>query len=231
MGRARPHQEVESSAAWYLVDRWVTSSKSGSGNRVRFSLPAPLISDSMKHCSRCGSLVIKKIPDGDNRHRWVCDQCNTVHYQNPRIVVGCVPERDGRILLCRRAIEPRYGYWTVPAGFMELGETMEQGAARETLEEACAEVQIGHLFASVDVIEAGQVHLFFTATLLGDFGAGSESLETALFSEQEIPWNKIAFRSGVFALERFFEDAGTNNGVHMHHLVRNARQNKKGSNR
>lgn len=108
---------------------------------------------------------------------------------------------------------------------------MEQGAARETLEEACAEVQIGHLFASVDVIEAGQVHLFFTATLLGDFGAGSESLETALFSEQEIPWNKIAFRSGVFALERFFEDAGTNNGVHMHHLVRNARQKEKGSNR
>jgi len=185
----------------------------------------------MKHCSSCGSLVIEKIPDGDNRHRWVCDQCNTVHYQNPRIVVGCVPERDGRILLCRRAIEPRYGYWTVPAGFMELGETMEQGAARETLEEACAEVQIGHLFASVDVIEAGQVHLFFTATLLGDFGAGSESLETALFSEQEIPWNKIAFRSGTFALERFFEDAGTNNGVHMHHLVRNARQKEKGSNR
>jgi ADP-ribose pyrophosphatase YjhB (NUDIX family) len=114
---------------------------------------------------------------------------------------------------------------------MELGETMEQGAARETLEEACAEVQIGHLFASVDVIEAGQVHLFFTATLLGDFGAGSESLETALFSEQEIPWTKIAFRSGVFALERFFEDAGTNKGVHMHHLVRNARQKRKGSNR
>ncbi len=185
----------------------------------------------MKHCSSCGSLVKKKIPDGDNRHRWVCDQCNTVHYQNPRIVVGCVPERDGKVLLCRRAIEPRYGYWTVPAGFMELGETMEQGAARETLEEACAEVQIGHLFASVDVIEAGQVHLFFTATLLGDFGAGSESLETALFSEQEIPWTKIAFRSGVFALERFFEDAGTNKGVHMHHLVWNARQKRKGSNR
>jgi ADP-ribose pyrophosphatase YjhB (NUDIX family) len=161
----------------------------------------------MKHCSSCGSLVIEKIPDGDNRHRWVCDQCNTVHYQNPR-----------------RAIEPRYGYWTVPAGFMELGETMEQGAARETLEEACAEVQIGHLFASVDVVQAGQVHLFFTATLLGDFSAGNESLEAALFSEQEIPWTKIAFRSGTFALEKFFEDAGKNNGVHMHQVIWKGRQ-------
>ena len=188
------------------------------------ALPAPLIADSMKHCSSCGSLVIEKIPDGDNRHRWVCDQCNTVHYQNPRIVVGCVPELDGRILLCRRSIEPRYGYWTVPAGFMELGETMEQGAARETLEEACAEVRIGHLFASVDVVEAGQVHLFFTASLLGDFGVGNESLETALFSEQEIPWAEIAFRSGTFALEKFFEDAGANNGVHMHQVIWKGRQ-------
>ncbi len=178
----------------------------------------------MKHCSRCGSLVFKKIPDGDNRHRWVCDRCSTVHYQNPKIVVGCVPEKDGRILLCRRAIEPRYGCWTVPAGFMELGETMEQGAARETLEEACADVEIGHLFASVDVIEAGQVHVFFTANLLGDYGAGDESLESALFREQEIPWSDIAFRSGKFALEKYFEDAGQNNGVHMHQVIWKGRQ-------
>ena len=173
----------------------------------------------MKHCSSCGSLVTEKIPDGDNRHRWVCDQCNTVHYQNPKIVVGCVPEQLGKVLLCRRAIEPRYGYWTVPAGFMELGETMEQGAARETLEEACAEVKIGHLFASVDVVEAGQVHVFFTASLLGDFGTGDETLESALFREEEIPWSDIAFRSGKFALEKYFEDAGRNNGVHMHQVI------------
>ena len=173
----------------------------------------------MKHCSSCGSLVIEKIPDGDNRHRWVCDQCNTIHYQNPKIVVGCVPEQLGKVLLCRRAIEPRYGYWTVPAGFMELGETMEQGAARETLEEACAEVKIGRLFASVDVVEAGQVHLFFTASLLGDFGAGDETLESALFPEEEIPWSDIAFRSGKFALEKYFEDAGRNHGVHMHQVI------------
>jgi len=178
----------------------------------------------MKHCSRCGSLVIEKIPEGDNRHRWVCNQCNTVHYQNPKIVVGCVPEQDGRVLLCRRAIEPRYGYWTVPAGFMELGETMEQGAARETLEEACADVEIGHLFASVDVVEAGQVHMFFTANLLGDFGAGNESLESALFRQEEIPWSDIAFRSGKFALQKYFEDAGQNNGVHMHQVIWKGRQ-------
>ncbi len=178
----------------------------------------------MKHCSSCGSLVTEKIPDGDNRRRWVCDQCETVHYQNPKIVVGCVPEQDGKILLCRRAIEPRYGYWTVPAGFMELGETMQQGAARETLEEACAEVKIGHLFASVDVVQAGQVHVFFTAELLGDFGAGDESLETALFLKEEIPWSDIAFRSGKFALEKFFEDAGQNNGVHSHEVIWKGKQ-------
>ncbi len=174
----------------------------------------------MKHCSSCGSLVTEKIPVGDNRHRWVCDQCDTVHYQNPKIVVGCVAEQGGKILLCRRAIEPRYGYWTVPAGFMELGETMQQGAVRETLEEACADVEIGHLFASVDVVEAGQVHMFFTAKLLGNFGPGDESLESALFRQGEIPWSEIAFRSGKFALEKFFEDAGQNNGVHMHRVVR-----------
>ena len=135
-----------------------------------------------------------------------------------------MPEHDGKVLLCRRAIEPRYGYWTVPAGFMELGETMEQGAARETLEEACAEVEIGHLFASVDVVEAGQVHVFFTASLLGDFGVGEESLESALFGKKEIPWSEIAFRSGKFALEKYFEDAGRNNGVHMHEVIWKGRQ-------
>lgn len=150
----------------------------------------------------------------------MCTRCGHIHYQNPLVVVGCVPERDGRILLCKRAIEPRYGFWTVPAGFMELGETQAQGAARETLEEACAEVRIGHLFASVDVIDAGQVHLFFTARLLGDFAPGDESLEVRLFSEAEIPWDDIAFESGRYALRKYFEDRGRNNGVHIHELRR-----------
>jgi len=148
----------------------------------------------------------------------VCDSCTIVHYQNPKMVVGCVPERDGKILLCKRAIEPRHGFWTVPAGFMELGETTAQGAARETLEEACAEVRMGHLFASVDVVEAGQVHLFFTAALMSDFAAGEESLDVQMFAKDEIPWEEIAFRSGTFALRKYLEDAGENNGVHMHEI-------------
>ena len=172
----------------------------------------------MKFCSNCGAPVIRKTPVGDTKDRWVCDACTIVHYQNPKIVVGCVPERDGSILLCKRAIEPRHGFWTVPAGFMELGETIAQGAARETLEEACAEVRIGHLFASVDVVEAGQVHLFFTAALMSDFAAGDESLEVQMFAKDEIPWDEIAFRSGTFALKKYLEDAGENNGVHLHEI-------------
>lgn len=174
----------------------------------------------MKYCSLCGKTVSRKVPDGDTHERWVCDSCKHIHYQNPLIVVGCVPERDGKILLCKRAIEPRYGYWTVPAGFMELGESQAQGAARETMEEACAEVEIGHMFASVDVVPAGQVHLFFTAKLLGDFAPGDESLEVRMFSEDEIPWDDIAFHSGRYALKKYFEDKGENNGVHIHELRR-----------
>jgi ADP-ribose pyrophosphatase YjhB (NUDIX family) len=172
----------------------------------------------MKFCSNCAAPVIRKTPVGDTKDRWVCDACTIVHYQNPKMVVGCVPERDGKILLCKRAIEPRHGFWTVPAGFMELGETIAQGAARETLEEACAEVRIGHLFASVDVVEAGQVHLFFTAALMSDFAAGDESLDVQMFAKDEIPWDEIAFRSGTFALKKYLEDAGENNGVHLHEI-------------
>jgi ADP-ribose pyrophosphatase YjhB (NUDIX family) len=174
----------------------------------------------MNYCSDCGQAVSRKTPEGDTHERWVCDACDTVHYQNPLVVVGCVPERDGKILLCKRAIEPRYGYWTVPAGFMELDESTATGAARETLEEACAEVEIGHLFAVVDVVDAGQVHLFYTARLLGDFAAGDESLEVALFSKDEIPWDDIAFYSGRSALKKYFEDNGQNNGAHIHELRR-----------
>lgn len=175
----------------------------------------------MKYCSNCGDRVTQKIPDGDSVSRWVCSACNSVHYQNPKIVVGCVTESDGKILLCKRSIEPRYGFWTVPAGFMEIGETIAEGAARETLEEACAEIEIGHLFASVDVPEAEQVHLFFTGKLLGGYAAGDESLEAELFAKDEIPWDEIAFRSGLFALEKYLEDSGQNNGVHLHEVRRN----------
>ena len=181
-----------------------------------------MLMKTMRYCSSCGSTVSRRVPTGDDHERYVCDACNTIHYQNPLIVVGCVVEKDGKILLCKRAIEPRFGYWTVPAGFMELGETLAQGAARETLEEACADVDIGRLFASVDVIDAGQVHFFFTATLAGDFRAGAETLEAELVAPADIPWDDIAFRSVDFALRKYLEDNGADNGVH-HHEVRRSK--------
>jgi ADP-ribose pyrophosphatase YjhB (NUDIX family) len=174
----------------------------------------------MKFCSSCGATVSRRIPKGDTYERAICDQCGVIHYKNPIIVVGCVAEQNGKILLCRRAIEPRHGFWTVPAGFLELRETLAAGAARETLEEACASVDIGHQFASVDVIDAGQVHVFFTATFAGAYGVGDESLDTQLFSEVDIPWDELAFQSGRFALQQYFSDRGTNNGVHFHEIRR-----------
>ena len=195
--------------------------------RVRFPPDTTLETiDTMKYCSTCGGSVSLKVPEDDNRERAVCDDCGIVHYKNPLIVVGCVAERDGKVLLCRRAIEPRYGHWTVPAGFMELGETLAGGAARETLEEALATVEIGHQFASVDVVDAGQVHIFFAGKLVGGYGVGEESLDARLFGEDEIPWDDLAFHSGRFALRKYFEDRGRNHGVHFHELRRSPRSVK-----
>lgn len=161
----------------------------------------------MKFCSDCGAPVTLLIPDGDHLPRYVCTVCKTVHYQNPRIITGCVPEWQGKILLCKRAIEPRLGYWTFPAGFMENGEAVQDGAAREAMEEALARVQIGSLLAVVNVIRAHQVHIMFRARLLdADFGVGPESLETGLYDEDQIPWPDIAFLSVEFALRRYLED-------------------------
>ncbi|MBX5463838.1 MAG: NUDIX hydrolase [Steroidobacteraceae bacterium] len=172
----------------------------------------------MKFCSHCGSTVSQRVPPGDHLPRFVCDACGTIHYQNPRIVVGCVPEHDGRILLCKRAIEPRRGYWTVPAGFMENGETLQQGAARESQEEALASVEIGSLLSVVTVLSAHQVHVFFRATLrTPEFGPGPESLEVKLVRPEEIPWPEIAFPSTVFALERYLEDRAA--GRETHHFA------------
>ena len=157
----------------------------------------------MNFCGECGKPVGRTVPPGDNRERYVCAHCGTVHYQNPRVVAGCVPVHDGKILLCKRAIEPRLGYWTVPAGFMELGETVAAAAAREAREEAVATVQIGALLAVVDVVQAGQVHVFFEAALPHpDFAAGDETLEAGLYAPDEIPWDDIAFTSVRLALER-----------------------------
>jgi len=161
----------------------------------------------MKFCSDCAHPVSLEIPPGDHLPRHVCPACGAIHYQNPRIIAGCIPERDDKILICRRAIEPRYGFWTLPAGFMENGEAVEQGAAREAQEEALADVQIGTLMAVVNVLHSNQVHMLFRAKLNNlDFGAGSESLEVKLIHPSEIPWADIAFGSIRFALERYIED-------------------------
>jgi ADP-ribose pyrophosphatase YjhB (NUDIX family) len=161
----------------------------------------------VKHCSQCGVSVRVEIPPGDNRSRHVCPSCGAVHYQNPKMVVGCVPEWGDQLLLCRRAIEPRYGLWTLPAGFMEQGETLQEGAARETLEEAGAQVAMGELYTLFNLPSANQVYLLFRSRLLNlDFAPGSESLEVALFREQDIPWMDLAFPVVRETLWRYFQD-------------------------
>ncbi len=161
----------------------------------------------MNFCSHCGARVVLAIPPDDTMPRHVCPQCGTIHYQNPKLVVGAIPEWEDRILLCRRAIEPRRGLWTLPAGYMENGETTAQGAARETLEEAGARVAIGALYSLYDLPHINQVYLMFRARLLDlDFAAGAESMEVALFREQDIPWHLLAFRTVEATLRAYFDD-------------------------
>jgi len=160
-----------------------------------------------RFCSVCGHGITSRVPQGDNRTRDCCDSCGAIHYVNPRPVVGTIPSWGDRVLLCKRAIEPRYGYWTLPAGFMEIGETTAEGAMRETLEEAGARVELGPLFSMLDVPHVEQVHIFYRATLLDEaFAPGSESLEVRLYAEAEIPWPEIAFRTVSMTLRLFFAD-------------------------
>jgi ADP-ribose pyrophosphatase YjhB (NUDIX family) len=155
--------------------------------------------------------------------RFVCTSCNMVHYKNPLLVLGCVPEWENKILLCKRAIEPRRGFWTVPAGFMENGETMQAAAARECYEEALARVEVGSLLAIVNVTRANQVHVMFRASLLApQFAPGPESLEVGLYNEAEVPWADLAFASGEYALRRYFEDRAL--GREQHHFTELTRQ-------
>ena len=170
----------------------------------------------MKFCSNCASPLAQRVPPGDNLPRWVCDQCGEIHYQNPKLVVGSIPEYQGKLLLCRRAIEPRYGYWTLPAGFMENGETAAQAALRETLEEAGAQIELGTPFSLISVPHVNQVHLFYRARLTAlEFKPGEETLEVALWEEANIPWNDIAFRTVGLTLKRWFADrAGGAFGFH-----------------
>jgi ADP-ribose pyrophosphatase YjhB (NUDIX family) len=161
----------------------------------------------MKYCSQCGAPVELRIPPDDNRKRHVCTVCGEVHYQNPKLIVGAMPEWQDKILLCRRAIEPRHGLWTLPAGFMENGETTTEAAIRETQEEANARIAVGDLYSMYSLPYINQVHLLFRARLLDlDFGPGQESLEVRLFREADIPWNEIAFRPVRLSLEHYFAE-------------------------
>jgi ADP-ribose pyrophosphatase YjhB (NUDIX family) len=179
----------------------------------------------MKFCSECGHPVIERIPEGDNRPRFVCDQCQTIHYSNPNIVAGTLPVWEDKILLCKRAIEPRYGTWTLPAGFMELGETMEQAALRESEEEACANVEIDDIYTLISLPHVNQVYVLYRARLLDlDFRPGDESLEVRLFSEQEIPWDELAFRTIHYTLEKYFADRQQNRfSIYTHTITANNR--------
>lgn len=165
----------------------------------------------IQHCRRCGTAVVHRLPDdGDTRTRAVCPSCHTVHYENPLNVVGTVPfwgERGEQVLLCKRNIEPRHGFWTLPAGFMELGETTSSGAARETDEEAGAQIELLGLFTLMNVKRVGQVHLYYRAKLLSlDFDPGHETQEVQLFTEDTIPWDQLAFTTVKQTLRHYFDD-------------------------
>lgn len=162
----------------------------------------------MKFCTSCGSSVVLQIPAGDDRERFVCSSCEFIHYINPRIIVGCVAIHEGRVLLCKRAIEPRKNYWTLPAGFMENGETTPEGAARETWEEARGRVSNMELYRVFDVPSISQVYMFYRCDLDdGAYGVGPESLESGLYGQADIPWDDIAFPVVMETLKEYFVDA------------------------
>jgi len=162
---------------------------------------------SINFCSHCGAKVEQKIPSGETLLRAVCPACQTIHYQNPKIVAGCIPEWEEKILLCRRAIEPRYGKWTLPAGFLEIGETVAQGAMREAFEEACARVDDLVAYALYNLSFIGQVYIMFRGRLIdGSYQPGHESLSVKLFSEDQIPWDNLAFTVVEKTLKKYFKD-------------------------
>lgn len=163
--------------------------------------------DPMNYCSHCGAGVSLRIPNGDSVLRYVCDSCEAIHYQNPKVVAGCIPEWEDKIMLCRRAIEPRYGLWTLPAGFMENSETTDEAAARETREEANAAVVVTSLYSMFSLPHINQVYVLFRAKLVDtNYSPGTESLEVGLYKEHEIPWDQMAFPVIYETLRRYYED-------------------------
>ena len=201
-----------------LVD--AADSKSVALKRRVGSIPSPgtTYSSSMNFCSNCGTRVVLKVPEGDFLPRHVCENCGEIHYQNPKIVVCSVPEYQGRILICKRGIEPRLGFWAIPGGFMENGETLEAGAAREAREEAVIDVEIGSLLLLANVTHAHQVHVFFRSRMrTPHFAATHESLEVRLVDIEDIPWDDLAFPSTEAALRHYVADRAA--GVERHHVA------------
>ena len=161
---------------------------------------------SIRYCKTCAGSVGYVVPADDNRERAVCSLCKAIHYENPINVVGTVPVWEDKVLLCRRNIEPRFGFWTLPAGFLELGESTAQGAIRETIEEAGARIELQGLFTVLNVVKVGQVHLYYRARLLdAEFAPGPETIEARLFAENQIPWEELAFRTVRETLRRYFD--------------------------
>jgi ADP-ribose pyrophosphatase YjhB (NUDIX family) len=171
----------------------------------------------IKHCRVCGSRVEYRTPDDDTRDRAICTACGEIHYENPINVVGTLPVWGEQVLLCRRNIEPRRGFWTLPGGFLELGESTSEGALRETDEEAGARIELQGLFSVLNVVRAGQLHLFYRARLHDiRFAPGPETIEAQLFLEEDIPWDEIAFRTVRETLRCFFEDRRHGHfGIHV----------------
>ena len=161
----------------------------------------------MNFCSECGKTVVNRIPEGDNLPRFICEHCDIIHYQNPKLVVGCLPVWNEQVLLCKRAIEPSYGLWTLPAGFMENQESLEEAALRESREEANANLEIENIYSVISLPHINQIYVLYRAKLLDlDFYAGSESLDVQLFNEEDIPWDQLAFKTIENTLKHFFED-------------------------
>ncbi len=192
--------------------------------------------DEIKYCVKCSADMKYEIPeDGDNHERYVCTKCKHVNYQNPKIVVGTISiysshTHNAKVLLCKRGIEPRYGYWTLPAGFMENGETTFNGAWRETFEEATAKPNLERLFSVINIPRIGQVHMFYLASFDGIYKSGEESLETNLFDLNEIPWDKLAFPSVEVTLKSYIEYIKSDNKQNIilpyHHTVSNMPKDK-----
>jgi len=180
------------------------------------TLPCMFLPRRIKYCRVCGAEVAYRVPADDNRERAVCPACGEIHYENPINVVGTLPVWGDQVLLCRRNIEPRYGLWTLPAGFLELGESTGEGAVRETVEEAGAHIELGALFTVLNVVRAAQLHVFYLARMLDThLDPGPETIEARLFREDEVPWDQLAFRTVRLTLEHFFADR-RNGGFGVH---------------